>query len=107
MGVALGRAWYRLYSYSGSALWVTDGTAAGSGVVVQGSGAPNGSLLGPSVVEVNGVAYYLGITSTAGAELWRSDGTSAGTALVADVAPGSGTSYVVSMTPYGGALYFG
>ncbi len=47
MGVALGRAWYRLYSYSGNALWVTDGTAAGSGVVVQGSGAPNGSLLGP------------------------------------------------------------
>ncbi len=107
IGVALGRAWYRLYAYSGSALWVTDGTAAGSAVVVQGDGSPSVSSLGPSVVEVNGVAYYLGWTSATGTELWRTDGTPAGTAVVADIAPGGTSSSVVSMTPYAGALYFG
>jgi ELWxxDGT repeat protein len=69
---------------TGSELWKSDGTAAGTVIVKDinpgtGHSAPDG-------ISVMGVyVYFSANDGTLGTELWRSDGTSAGTELVKDI----------------------
>ena len=74
---------------SGTELWKSDGTAAGTALVADivpgtGSGSPT------NLVNVNDTLYFSATTSTNGRELWKSNGTAAGTVLVADINPGTG-----------------
>ena len=50
--------------------------------------------------------YFAADDGSAGHELWRSDGTEAGTTLVADIAPGAGSSYPSGLTVLGDRLVF-
>lgn len=52
------------------------------------------------------VALFEGFDLARGAELWKSDGTPAGTAIVADLAPGSGSSGSSWVTVAGGTAFF-
>jgi ELWxxDGT repeat protein len=72
---------------SGTELWATDGTAAGTERVTdisQGSGSsfPRTRIL------YNNLIYFSAYDTSSGQELWASDGTSNGTFLVKDIFPG-------------------
>ena len=78
-------------SNHGNELWVTDGTAAGTSMVLDinptGDSAPsNFGALG------NGVVLFRASDGTHGQELWATDGTAAGTSMVKDINAGTGDS---------------
>ena len=71
-------------------LWTSDGTAAGTAVVLDRDPAP-GRIVGlfpTHITPFGDGALFFGWDATAGRELWRTDGTSAGTARVIDIEPG-------------------
>lgn len=77
---------------TGSELYISDGTTAGTKLVsdinpgVAGSGPSGFALLGSFL-------YFTAETPAAGRELWRTNGTPAGTTLVKDIMPGTGSSF--------------
>jgi uncharacterized delta-60 repeat protein len=95
---------YVLFSFGGSSgdeLFRTDGTAAGTGVMVKDIN-PNWSQYGfypaplgsdPSNFAVlDGRLFFTADDGTHGREIWSSDGTDLGTFMAQDVNPGSGSS---------------
>lgn len=94
----------------GTAIWKSDGTAAGT---TRGGTLPV-AWGSSSLTMMNDTLYFVARDATAGAELWRSDGTAAGTGLVKDINPGSGDAFPLSLmgtfefalTVAGGKLYF-
>jgi len=69
---------------TGSELWKTDGTAAGTMLVrdiVPGTGSSSPSFL----VAYDGRLYFTATGNGVGRELWSSNGTAAGTVLVKDI----------------------
>lgn len=90
----------QLYFQAANTLWRTDGTPAGT---VQVSAA----VSTPRNFVVNGnLLYFSGTTAEAGTEPWRSDGTAAGTQIVADIVPGTPSSYPYSFTVSNGVTFF-
>ena len=70
----------------GSELWVTDGTAAGTGLVRDirpgtGSSGPSGLVM---LSQEDGSAIFTATDGVNGREIWVTDGTEAGTRLVRD-----------------------
>lgn len=91
-------------------LWVSDGTAAGTVPVQDGTSLTSSVLVAPwegRVVEpsawgaLGGQLIYLADDGTSGNEPWVSDGTAAGTRQLAETAPGTGWSYFYGLTPLG------
>lgn len=81
---------------SGTGLWRSDGTAAGTGLV-----SVTGSLSSP-IVDAAGALFF-----GAQDELWTSDGTDAGTYDVKDEYPGAVDTYIpADLTELNGALVF-
>lgn len=90
---------------SGTELWVTDGTEAGTQQVAEiQPGDDNGNPF--DFIVYRGLLYFTANDGTTGSELWSSDGTAAGTQLVVDIAPGSTSSNPNFKTFYRGALVF-
>lgn len=84
-------------------LFFTDGTAAGTRVVLN----PTTSLLNPrGLVSWRGEAWFQASDPTHGIELWHSDGTTAGTTLVVDIRAGIGSSTPEQLTVAGERLFF-
>lgn len=89
----------------GYELWRTDGTAAGTALVVDlCPGACPGALEGPVVAGDR--LYFVGDDGAHGRELFASDGTAAGTILLADIFPGLRGSFLRGLTPVGNRLVF-
>jgi ELWxxDGT repeat protein len=63
----------------GNELWVTDGTAARTGLVSDPTG----------FIDFAGQVYFAADDGVYGSELWATDGTGSGTRLVKDIHPGS------------------
>jgi len=78
---------YARTAATGDELWVTDGTPAGTQLLLDIEPGP-GHSFPRSFVELDGLLYFAATDSTHGRELWRTDGTSAGTQLVGDLVPG-------------------
>ncbi len=90
---------------TGSELWRTDGTEAGTMMVKDirpGLGATSGSG-GPRVV-FNGRLFFLADDGVHGGDLWFSDGTEAGTQMLIDLDGTSSTSTVTDMIVLGDRL---
>jgi ELWxxDGT repeat protein len=79
-------------------IYRTDGTAAGTTLVFDGSAA--GLFRGGDHL------YFTSDGPGTGVELWRTDGTTAGTHLVADVVPGPTSSNPIPLGYGGGKLFF-
>lgn len=91
----------------GGALYRTDGTAAGTVLLRQGT--ITGGAVGDrkQLLVMNGLVYFVGSEATHGQELWRTDGTPAGTVLVKDVYPGVGGGLVgSSLARVGNTIFF-
>ena len=96
-----GRLFFVGPTASGSALWTSDGTAAGTMPIAVFSGLAQVSQL----TSFAGMLVFVAPDYGDGTELWRSDGTAVGTVPVADINP-SGGSYPRGLTVAGGVLYF-
>jgi ELWxxDGT repeat protein len=81
-------------------LWLSDGTAAGTGLT--DPAVLNARRLGVA----NGRVWLTGLDGPLGNELWTSDGTSAGTYRVKDIRVGSGSSEPQSFVGLNGETLF-
>lgn len=77
---------------TGTELYVTDGTPAGTLLVKDINPGVAGSSPDIHTALVNGFLYFTAETATTGRELWRTDGTAIGTTLVKDIVAGPGGS---------------
>ncbi|WP_043996767.1 ELWxxDGT repeat protein, partial [Microcystis aeruginosa] len=59
-----------------------------------------------NLTAVGNTLYFTAYDDVNGKELWKSDGTAAGTVLVADIRPGSSSSYPSSLKVVGNTLFF-
>lgn len=92
----------------GCELWRSDGTAAGTRLVVDLSPSGPGSdgNADPSGLTVVGGKLYFTAADAHGRELWMSDGTAAGTSLVKDIAPGGDDSWAGGVFELNGGAWF-
>ncbi len=88
---------------SGVELWKSDGTEAGTALVVDANPGRNGSY--PREITAVGTSvFYSAENRVSGRELWKSDGTSA--SMVADIAPGTFSGYPYALAEVAGRLWF-
>jgi ELWxxDGT repeat protein len=89
----------------GRELWTTDGTTAGTHLLVDLCPGSCSAVL--SVWPVfQGRIYFSAADSQHGLELWATDGTAAGAHLVGDLCPGTCRSFPADPVPLGNALLF-
>ncbi len=71
-------------------LWFTNGTQAGTRMLVEGSGrSADGELFGVELGDGTALMVFAGFSEAGvGRELWRTDGTLEGTTLFSDLCPG-------------------
>lgn len=100
---------YATDNVHGRELWASDGTEAGTRLVVDlnpGSAASVGMVWQPPAA-VNGTLFFSATDGPyAHYKLWASDGTGAGTRLVADINPGGSWTAPGGFTPVGDTLFF-
>lgn len=89
---------------TGVELWSTDGTVAGTDVLVD-IDPPSSSLPQELTVVGDHVFFEADGPGSQGRELWRTDGTAGGTELVEDIAD-DGSSFPSSLTAVGDRLFF-
>ncbi|GGB78632.1 hypothetical protein GCM10011325_02690 [Dyadobacter sediminis] len=90
---------------TGTELWKTDGSTAGTGLVKDinpGAGSSDASRMRP----VNGELYFMADDGTHGEELWKSGGTAATTMLIKDIRPGSMGSDIQELAAVGNKAAF-
>jgi ELWxxDGT repeat protein len=91
---------------TGTELWKSDGTAAGT-VLVRDINAGTFSSNPQNLHMLGGALFFAATTQAEGQELWRTDGTAAGTTLVKDIFAGStGSSSPQTFNLLGGRLVF-
>jgi len=90
---------------TGTELWSTDGTSAGTSMVadiIPGTGSSTPA----SLTNINGVLLFSARDVNHGVELWTSDGTAAGTRLFLDLNPGPSSSSPFPRVIYKNRLLF-
>jgi len=88
---------------TGSELWVSDGTVAGTVLVKDVAPGPRSAVVNGGVLgNLGRRVLFAADDGVHGSELWRTDGTAAGTRLVRDIQPGPDWS-----GPYGGGRLAG
>lgn len=93
-----------LVASSGEGLYTSDGTSAGTTLVLTFSEAVN-----PSFTQVGNELYFFGTDSSSDLNLYKTDGTSAGPTLVQTLetnVPSDGERVTPSMANLNGTLYF-
>ncbi len=90
---------------TGTELWITDGTTAGTTLVRDIN--PNTASSSPSsLFTYGGTLFFAANDGTNGIELWSSDGSLAGTALFKNINPGNASSSPTAMGTVNGKLVF-
>ncbi|MBZ4376264.1 hypothetical protein [Corallococcus sp. AS-1-6] len=90
---------------TGSLLWRSDGTEAGTFPLKTFPGPP-GVYQPQNLVAVGNRLFFQARTDATGMELWSSDGTTGGTRLVKDITPGAEGSVMTNATELNGRLVF-
>jgi ELWxxDGT repeat protein len=89
----------------GDELWATDGTPAGTRLVLDIHAGGFGSFP-TQLVAVGDRVYFAADDGIHGSELWVSDGTAAGTHLAVEILAGPAGSVPADLVAAGGTLYF-
>ncbi|MCW3123376.1 MAG: hypothetical protein JWQ38_2868 [Flavipsychrobacter sp.] len=90
---------------SGTELWKTDGTLAGTVMIKDINPGSAGSNIGtPGILDT--LLFFKADNGTNGSELWVSDGTTAGTSLLLDINSGSGSSNPDNFRVVNGVMFF-
>ena len=89
----------------GAELWSTDGTAAGTMLLMDIQPGATGSTP-RNFARMGDVLFFGADNGTNGEEVWRTDGTAAGTYLLHDVNPGAGASTSQGFLELNGLIYF-
>lgn len=89
---------------NGNGLYETNGTAAGTTLVMDFPKGRTHAITG--LTNVNGTLFFVANDGKHGTELWSSNGTAAGTTMVDDVAPGTASSFPTSLVNVNGTLFF-
>jgi ELWxxDGT repeat protein len=76
---------------SGSELWKSDGTSAGT-VLLKDINTGTDSSNPDNFYRFNNMALFTATDATHGNEIWKTDGTPGGTVLLKDINPGTGSS---------------
>lgn len=92
-------------SATGTELYATDGTGAGTRFLGDITPGGSASVLRELVAGRDRV-FFVPQASTLGAELFTSDGTAAGTVITRDISPGGGSSMPTNLTMIGNTCYF-
>lgn len=94
-------------SVTGRELWRTDGTPAGTAMIVDLRPGTASGVVSSSLAVRGGRLYFWGNDGVSGTELWRTDGTAAGTAMVADLSPGTASTGVgaLAAAPFGPLVF--
>jgi ELWxxDGT repeat protein len=92
---------------SGSELWKSNGSSAGTVLVADIRPGANASAPA-QLTNANGTLFFVADNGVNGRELWKSNGTSAGTALVRDIIPAALSSFSspTQLTALGSLLFF-
>lgn len=90
---------------TGEELWTSDGTAAGTRLVMDAAPGARGSSP-QSFAAVDGRLFFAADDGVKGLELWTSDGSAEGTCRLKDVAPGLLPSAPAEVTPLGDRVFF-
>jgi ELWxxDGT repeat protein len=109
VGLASGASFFTGFdSAHGAELWTSDGTLAGSHLLLDISAGTRNSLPSNLTVLGGGAQFaFLADDGVHGKELWISDGTAAGTHMVTDIKPGAGNSNAFGLTSIlGGTMLF-
>lgn len=91
---------------TGLELWTTDGTPAGTAMVIDLVHGPAEASIQQLTELTPGTYLFTANVPGLGTELWRTDGTAAGTIMVADIAVGGAPSSPASITRIGGQVVF-
>ena len=86
---------------TGTELWVTDGTTAGTSLLLNINAGPTGSYPDNMVALGNGTVVFTALDDSHGRELWVTDGTLAGTSLLKDINVGGDGSSISEITALG------
>jgi ELWxxDGT repeat protein len=89
---------------NGLELWETDGTPAGTVMVLNIH--PTGSSNPSGFTKVGTFTYFSANDGTHGVELWKTDGTPANTSMISDLNSGTPSSFPTELTVLGSDLYF-
>lgn len=90
---------------NGIELWTSDGTTAGTQLLVDINPGPEPSEIS-AMIEFGNELYFSANDGTHGNELWKTDGTANGTLMVKDIQPGEFGSLPANFTVVGNTLYF-
>ncbi|MEC8609543.1 MAG: ELWxxDGT repeat protein [Candidatus Thermoplasmatota archaeon] len=96
-------------STNGQELWKSDGTIAGTQLVMDinpGSDSGLSTTTGWSPFVIGNVLYFAADDGSTGPELWKSDGTAQGTELVLDIEPNTAGSSPRDFVSYNNELFF-
>ncbi len=77
---------------TGQEIFITDGTIAGTKIILDIVTGATGSTPDNNMTVLNGFVYFTAATAAEGRELWRTDGTPGNTAIVKDIIPGNTSS---------------
>ncbi|MBD2551600.1 hypothetical protein H6G65_18890, partial [Microcystis elabens FACHB-917] len=92
---------------NGYGLWKSDGTTAGTTLVLGGLSYYTWAYNDVTTVAASGGKFFFrGYDDTNGLELWVSDGTAAGTQRISNIEVGGGWSDPANLTDVNGTLYF-
>jgi ELWxxDGT repeat protein len=86
-------------------LWTSDGTTAGTQLLVDINPGPGSSEIS-AMIEFSNELYFAANDGTHGLELWKTDGTANGTMMVKDIQPGENGSFATNFTVVGNTLFF-
>ena len=90
---------------TGRELWVSDGSAGGTRLLVQIEAGPDDGQI-RDLTPVGGQLFFVARNEVAGEELWVTDGTAAGTRLAADIRIGPAGSNPSRLSAVGDTLVF-
>lgn len=89
----------------GSELWKSDGTAAGTALLVDVNPG-SGSSIAHGFIRLGSQILFTAYQEAIGTELWSTDGTAAGTVRISDINPGARNSTVLQLTAIGSQAFF-